>query len=104
MNIYFIFKESIGKCIYNKLNLTQKKYFITMMMMFLIFVIRKNYKVPCQQIISKLFWLQDEIHSPCDYIQPAITSYGFCYSLNVIPYRHFYEKHYFQTYVFNNRT
>lgn len=48
-------------------------------------------------MISKLHWLQDEVCSPCDYIQPLMTSYGLCYSLNMVPHRHFYEKNYLQT-------
>lgn len=45
----------------------------------------KNHKIACEQIISKLYWLQDEIDSPCHYIQPIMTTYGICYSLNMIP-------------------
>lgn len=62
----------------------------------------KNHKISCQQMIVKLFWLQDELFSPCDYFQPIMTSYGLCYSLNMIPHQLLYSESYYKTYVLIN--
>jgi len=57
----------------------------------------KYHNTGCKNLIPMLFWIQDEIYSPCDYIQPIITSYGLCYSINMIPHHHLLHDNYLQS-------
>ncbi|XP_060876363.1 pickpocket protein 28-like isoform X1 [Metopolophium dirhodum] len=64
----------------------------------------KYHKTACKHLIPMLFWIQDEIYSPCDYIQPIITSYGLCYSINMIPHHQLLHDNYLQSTSFLNST
>ncbi|KAF0751167.1 pickpocket protein 28-like, partial [Aphis craccivora] len=64
----------------------------------------KNHKTCCKNIIPMLFWIQDEIYSPCDYIQPIITTYGLCYTINMIPHHQLMHNNYLLSTSFLNLT
>ncbi|XP_025191376.1 pickpocket protein 28-like, partial [Melanaphis sacchari] len=64
----------------------------------------KNHKIGCKNLIPMLLWIQDEIHSPCNYIQPIITSYGLCYSINMIPHHQLLHDNYLSSTSFLNST
>ncbi|XP_050421675.1 pickpocket protein 28-like isoform X2 [Adelges cooleyi] len=54
-----------------------------------------NHGVMCDQHINRVLWLRDKIELPCKYFQPMITSYGLCYSLNMIPFHLLFNNDYF---------
>ncbi|XP_050441987.1 pickpocket protein 28-like isoform X2 [Adelges cooleyi] len=64
----------------------------------------ERHGITCEERMFMMFWLQDEIKSPCDYFQPIITQNGLCYSLNMIPFQLLYKQNYYQTFSFLNHT